>query len=210
MYIRSCGSMLKPTLVMLALVALSACASNRYEMGSSEKFAADDTEAVLVFGLNSGEDNFAIVYLYLDPIDPVTKQIAGTKASRIAIGVNSWRGIADSSDPQYNVLKLPPGSYAVESATVGTKFGMSDVVTRVRYRPSTSAIEVKAGEVVYGGNFTIKILPNPGSIYPKFKLERSRGNISDAADYISQNYKNISVALKYRSFRPVFVGLPDQ
>lgn len=194
------------TIVMAIVVVLMGCARND-ALSTSIEFDSNSADGLVVVGFKGSHDWLSYELIWW-PIDPETKRFLGPRRDATVLRRSGNEGYAGhgSSEMRYMVFRAPPGELALHSSEVHAGYAIQ--VTR--FRPTTAAFRIEAGEIIYIGDFEL-ILPEKESIlgkypdaYQKPKL-KSAGRSDEAAAEALKAYFNVVGTPNYRRFHNVRV-----
>lgn len=193
--------------ICLAVLVLAGCGSTQ-QLGVSEKFAASSPDALLIVGYANRPWNGSNHGLRWQAIDPETGTFVNTEESAFVSTLSSWQG----ESVVYFIHRVPPGTYALDRMFgVDAQVGNIVYTYNVRFRPTTSAVQVAAGEIVYVGDFQVSAGIMPQGLFKAVKRDRSFKytgyNITEVRKKL-EAYPNVSGDVVYRKPRRVELRLP--
>lgn len=195
-----------PVALLLALLA-QGCASEATRQ--SESFGTATMDALVVMSVRATRDlslNYVMRWWAVDPAtgslkkyDPLAKQRVWFDAGR------SEREGSGYTTSAYFVLRTAPGEYVLESI----RSGHQGVEKTKKFRPRALAFRVRAGEIVYLGDFTFNA-PTGTALFSEIDFTAIRVEWTGRDDGAAQSAvdRHNGIAGKIRFVKPTVRELP--
>lgn len=200
---------MKRMLCLCLLVLSVAACSGTNLMSTGEKFDQTSKDGVLIVGLANSPSNGQTHSINWQPVDPATNTFTGGLfGTLVSSRLMPLSFFAQDVESDYFIHRVPAGTYAIFDAQgVYGQVGMTTLAYRIRFKPTTLAVRVNPGEIVYVGNFVIAM--GPGSHPSQFRnLFHYAGPDMEAVRIKLKEFPNVKGPLIYRKPFKVRIGQP--
>jgi hypothetical protein len=194
----------------LLLLSLTACGTT-HQLGVSDKFGEKSPDSVLIIGLANRPYNGHHHGLFWQSIDPATGMFDGKNGDATFVSkLSSWQG----EDVVYFIHRLPPGTYAIDRMFGGyAQVGYTTMMYDLRFRPSTMAVTVEPGEIVYAGDFIIAAWGESTGFFKPLKFKRTFKHADGDIEAVQEKlkaYSGVSGDVVRRKPEKIVLKLPEQ